>query len=225
MHVLVIEDEHRLAELLAQIMRNNKYQCDTVFNGIDGLAYAESGIYDVILLDIMLPGMNGIEVLKNIRKKKIATPVLLLTAKDDVKDKVSGLDSGADDYLTKPFNTDELLARVRALTRRQGEVILDEMRFGNTVLNISSGTLVCGEKSVRLGFKELEMMKLLMANPNVIIPKEDMITKVWGYDSPAEDNNVEVYVSFLRKKLAFICSDINVVTVRKIGYHLEIINK
>ena len=117
--------------------------------------------------------------------------------------------------------TDELLARVRALTRRHGEIILDEMRFGNTVLNISTGSLICGEKSVRLSFKELEMMKLLMASPNVIVPKEAMITKVWGYDSVAEDNNVEVYVSFLRKKLAFICSDINVVTVRKIGYHLE----
>lgn len=221
MHVLVIEDEHRLAELLAQIMKNNKFQCDTVYNGIDGLAYAESGIYDVILLDIMLPGMNGIDVLKNLRKKKIATPVLLLTAKDDIKDKVTGLDSGADDYLTKPFNTEELLARIRALTRRQGEVVIDEMRFGSTVLNISSGTLICGEKSVRLGFKEIEIMKLLMANPNIIVQKEDLITKVWGYDSPAEDNNVEVYISFLRKKLSFINSDINVVTVRKIGYHLE----
>ena len=165
--------------------------------------------------------MSGLEIVKELRNKKIKTPVLLLTARDSIQDKVSGLDSGADDYLTKPFSKEELLARIRALTRRQGEVIMDELIYADIVLSLSRYTLTCGDKSVHLGFKEFEIIKLLMSNPKNVVQKEDIITKVWGYDSNAEDNNVEVYISFIRKKLSFIGSRVGIGTVRKIGYHLE----
>lgn len=221
MRVLIVEDEKRIADALGRIMKDNKYSCDVVYDGLDGYLYAESDIYDVIILDIMLPKMSGLEVVKKLRSKKIKTPVLLLTARDSIQDKVQGLDSGADDYLTKPFSKDELLARIRALTRRQGEVIMDELTFSDITLSLSSYSLQCGEKSVHLGFKEFEILKLLMSNPKNVVQKEDIITKVWGYDSDAEDNNVEVYISFIRKKLAFIGSKVGVGTVRKIGYHLE----
>ncbi len=221
MRVLIVEDEKRIADALGRMMKDNKYSCDVVYDGLDGYLYAESAIYDVIVLDIMLPKMNGLEVVKKLRVNKIQTPVLLLTARDSVQDIVSGLDTGADDYLTKPFTKEELLARIRALTRRQGEVILDELCFGDVVLNLSNYTLVCGEKSIHLGYKEFEILKLLMSNPKIVVQKEDIITKVWGYDSDAEDNNVEVYISFIRKKLSFVGSKVGISTVRKIGYHLE----
>lgn len=221
MRVLIVEDEKRIADALGRMMKDNKYSCDVVYDGLDGYLYAESDIYDVIVLDIMLPKMNGIDVVKKMRANKIKTPVLLLTARDSVQDIVTGLDSGADDYLTKPFTKEELLARIRALTRRQGEVIIDELKFGDIALNLSGYNLTCGEKSIHLGYKEFEILKLLMSNPKIVVQKEDIITKVWGYDSDAEDNNVEVYISFIRKKLAFIGSKVCIGTVRKIGYHLE----
>lgn len=221
MRVLIVEDEKRIADALGRMMKDNKYSCDVVYDGLDGYLYAESEIYDVIVLDIMLPKLSGIEIVKKLRANKIKTPVLLLTARDSVQDIVTGLDSGADDYLTKPFTKEELLARIRALTRRQGEIIINELRFGDVVLNLSSYTLICGEKSIHLGFKEFEILKLLMSNPKIVVQKEDIITKVWGYDSDAEDNNVEVYISFIRKKLAFVGSKVSIGTVRKIGYHLE----
>lgn len=221
MRVLIVEDDKRIADALGRMMKDNKYSCDVVYDGLDGYLYAESEIYDVIVLDIMLPKMNGLEIVKKLRTNKIKTPVLLLTARDSVQDIVTGLDSGADDYLTKPFTKEELLARIRALTRRQGEVIINELSFGDIVLNLSSYSLVCGEKSIHLGFKEFEILKLLMSNPKIVVQKEDIITKVWGYDSDAEDNNVEVYISFIRKKLAFVGSKVGIGTVRKIGYHLE----
>ena len=221
MHILVVEDEVRLAETLGEILKGQKYTCDLVFDGRDGLDYAKSGIYDVILLDIMLPKMSGFDVVKELRKKKVSTPVILLTARDEVTDKVRGLDCGADDYLTKPFSTDELLARIRAVSRRQGEVLMDELEYADLRLNLSNCTLSGKAKSVKLGYKEFEIMKLLMANPGGIISKDDLLTKVWGYESDAEDNNVEVYISFLRKKLQFLESSATIATVRKIGYHLE----
>jgi len=221
MRVLIVEDEKRIADALGRIMKDNKYSCDVVYDGLDGFLYAESDIYDVIILDVMLPKMSGLEIVKELRNKKIKTPVLLLTARDSIQDKVSGLDSGADDYLTKPFSKEELLARIRALTRRQGEVIMDELIYADIVLSLSRYTLTCGDKSVHLGFKEFEIIKLLMSNPKNVVQKEDIITKVWGYDSNAEDNNVEVYISFIRKKLSFIGSRVGIGTVRKIGYHLE----
>lgn len=221
MNVLVVEDEVRLAEALAQIMTEQKYSVDVVHDGEDGLAYAEIGSYDVILLDVMLPKRNGFEVVRALREKKIATPVLLLTARDEITNKVTGLDSGADDYMTKPFSPEELSARVRALTRRQGDVILEEMNFSDLTLNLSSYTLQSNTKSVHLGFKEFELMRLLLGNPSMIMPKEELITKVWGSESGAEDNNVEAYISFLRKKLVFIGSKVTIGTVRKVGYRLE----
>ena len=221
MQILVVEDEKRLAEALQQILQEKKYMVDLAFDGRDGLDMAISDIYDVIILDVMLPGMSGLEVAQSLRKEKIATPILMLTAKDQVADKVAGLDAGADDYMTKPFSPDELFARVRALTRRQGEVVLDELAFGDMKLNLSNCDLSCGEKNVHLNFKEFEIMKILMQNPLNVTTKDDLIVKVWGYDSNAVDNNVEVYISFLRKKIDFIGAKVEIVSLRKVGYRLE----
>ena len=221
MQILIVDDEIRLAEALGQIMTQNKYIADIVNDGESGYDYAMSGIYDVIILDVMLPKMNGFDIVRKMRENKEKTPVILLTAKDEITDKVTGLDCGADDYLTKPFSPEELLARVRALSRRQGEVILNELSFGDLILNQSVSTLFCGAKSIRLGLKEFEILRLLTSNPSSIVPKEDLILKVWGSDSDAEDNNVEVYISFLRKKFFFLGSTVTIETARKIGYHLE----
>lgn len=222
MQILVVEDEKRLAEALAQILIEKKYMVDIANDGADGLDYALSGIYDIIILDVMLPKLNGLQVVAEMRKNKIDTPVLMLTAKDQISDKVQGLDAGADDYMTKPFSPDELLARIRALTRRQGEVVLDELEFGSIRLNLSSCDLFCSENSVHLNFKEFEIMKILMQNTSIVTTKDDLIVKVWGYDSNAVDNNVEVYISFLRKKLDFIGADVEILSLRKIGYRLEV---
>lgn len=221
MKVLIVEDEIRLADTLSQIMTENKYMADAVNDGKAGFDYAMSGMYDIIVLDVMLPEMNGFEVVKLLRKNKISTPVILLTAKDEVADKITGLDCGADDYLTKPFVPEELLARIRALTRRQGEVIMNEISFADLTLNLSTFMLQKDSKSIHLGLKEFEVMRLLITNPLVIVSKEDMISKIWGVESEAEDNNVEVYISFLRKKLLYLGSKVNIITQRKIGYFLE----
>lgn len=221
MRILVVEDEIRLAEALGQIMKENKYTVDVVHDGESGYDNAMSGIYDVIVLDIMLPKMNGFEIVQQMRQNKNAAPVILLTARDEVSDKVKGLDCGADDYLTKPFSPEELLARIRALTRRQGEVVLNELGYVDVTLNLSSYMLQCGHKSVHLGLKEFEVMRLLLSNPKSVMPKEDILLKVWGTETDAEDNNVEVYVSFLRKKLFYLNSRVNIATIRKVGYYLE----
>lgn len=221
MQILIIEDEKRLADALGQIMREARYHADIVYNGIDGLSYAMEGSYDVIVLDVMLPGLNGFELVRKLRLAKIATPVLMLTAKDDVHDKITGLDKGADDYMTKPFIPEELLARIRALSRRHGEVILEEMTFGDLTLNLLTNNLVCQDRSIHLGYKEFEILKILMANPQMLVSKETLIVKVWGADSNAEDNNVEAYISFLRKKFLFLKSQVTIGTVRKVGYRLE----
>ena len=222
MHILIIiEDEKRLAETLAQIMEEQRYQTEIVNNGADGLDYALSGQYDLVLLDVMLPKLDGLEVAKRLREAHISTPILMLTARDEIEDKISGLDCGADDYMTKPFDSGELLARVRALTRRQGEVLAQCLTVSDLTLNLSTRCLSCAGRSVRLGFKEFDVLRLLMSAPKAVIPKEDIITKVWGMESDAEDNNVEVYISFLRKKLSFLNSRVTIGTVRKVGYHLE----
>ncbi len=222
MRVLIVEDEKRLADALSQIMKEQHYIVDAVYDGEDGLAYAMSVQYDVIVLDVMLPGRNGFDMVRALRANKVATPVLLLTARDELTDKVTGLDCGADDYMTKPFVPEELLARIRALARRQGDVVLEEQKYHDLTLCISTRTLSCGQKSVRLGFKEFEVMHLLMANTGIILPKEELITRVWGAESNAEDNNVEAYISFLRKKLYFLSSQVQINTVRKVGYRLDI---
>lgn len=222
MNILIVEDEKRLADALHQILLEQKYMADVVHDGKDGLLYAESGIYDCIILDIMLPSMNGFEIVSQLRQKNITTPVLMLTAKGSISDKVRGLDSGADDYMTKPFSPDELLARLRVVTRRKGEVILDEMKFADIVLHISMSELSNEQsaKSIHLNFKECEMLKMFMARPEVIISKEELITRVWGYDSDAGDNNVEAYISFLRKKLFFVESKAEILSAKKLGYKL-----
>lgn len=222
MRILIVEDEIRLAEALGQIIKECKYTVDIVNDGEAGYDYAMSDIYDVIVLDIMLPRMNGFEVVRQMRSHKNSTPVILLTARDEVSDKVKGLDCGADDYLTKPFAPEELIARIRALSRRQGKVIMDELTFADISLNLSAYMLECGCKSVRLGIKEFEVMRLLFSNPNSIVPKEDILLKVWGTETDAEDNNVEVYISFLRKKLNYLNSSVKIATARKIGYYLDV---
>ena len=221
MRILIVEDELHLSEALVQILRKNRYTVDAVHDGKAGLENALTGIYDVIVLDIMLPRMDGISVLKQLRKERIATPVILLTAKGDVADKVAGLDSGADDYLAKPFATDELLARIRAASRRRGEVPAeDTLKFGDIELDPATLQLSSGRRQVRLIMKEKELLEQLIARRNTVTPKEMIIEKLWGFDSEAGDNHVEVYVSFLRKKLAFLKSDVSIQTVRGVGYRL-----
>lgn len=221
MQVLIVEDEVRLAAALKQILEEEKYMADVVHTGDDGYDYACAGIYDVIVLDVMLPGMNGYEVAKKLRKEKNQTPIIMLTARSNTTDKVTGLDCGADDYMTKPFEPEELLARIRALTRRQGEVLLDEAVFEDLTLELSTCDLKCGAKTIHLNYKEFEILKLLMANPKSTVTKEDMIVKVWGYDSDATDNNVEAYISFLRKKFSFLKTKVGITALRKVGYRLE----
>lgn len=221
MRILIVEDEVRLAEAISEIVKEEKYDSDMVYTGVDGLYYASSEIYDCIILDVMLPEMDGFEVLKEIRKKGIETPILMLTARDEVKSKVKGLDYGADDYMTKPFDVEELLARIRAITRRKGQVILDELKFKDLVLDLNNYSISTNFKSINLTAKEFEIIKLLMSNANIVVTKDDLISKIWGYDSDAEDNNVEVYISFIRKKLKFIKSKVEITTLRKLGYKLE----
>lgn len=221
MRILIVEDEPRLAETLGQIMEEQHYHTDVVYDGADGLDYAMLDQYDLILLDVMLPKLSGFEVAKRLRAAHVSTPILMLTARDETSDKISGLDCGADDYMTKPFEVGELLARVRALTRRQGEVLSQCLTVFGLSLNLSTRCLSCGGKSVRLGFKEFDVLRLLMASPKVVVPKDDIISRVWGMESDAEDNNVEVYISFLRKKLTFLESHVTIGTVRKVGYYLE----
>lgn len=223
MRIMIAEDEEKLADALVQIFAKNKMTADAFGNGIDALDNALTGIYDVIVLDIMMPGMNGIEVLRKIRAEGMDTPVLMFTAKDEISDKVKGLDSGADDYLTKPFATEELLARVRALGRRSSAAIVnsDVITCGDLSLDTAAYELSCGKNSLKLGLKEFSIMELLMKNSGRVLSKETLITKIWGYDSDAEYNNVEVYISFLRKKLDFIKSNATIKTVRGVGYTLE----
>lgn len=222
MRLLVVEDEMQLADALTEILKRNMYTVDTAYDGIKGLDNALSGVYDCIVLDIMLPGLNGFEILKKIRNEKISTPVLLLTAKSEVEDKIKGLDSGADDYLTKPFVTGELLARIRALTRRRGE-ILDETKldYNGLELNKPTCSVVWQGNDVKLSLKEYQIMELLISNPHQILPKERIIEKIWGYESDVEYNNIEVYISFLRKKLSVISAPVQIKTARGIGYSLE----
>lgn len=222
MKLLLIEDELQLSDALSQLLHKNKYSVDAVYDGEDGLNYGLTGIYDLIILDIMLPKLNGVEVLKELRKNNISTPVLLLTAKGEVTDRVTGLDAGADDYLVKPFDGSELLARLRALSRRKTEIINDNaLSFGDLTLNLSNYDLSTSSESIRLTLKEFDILKYFMERPNLIVTKDDLITKVWGFDSEAEYNNIEVYISFLRKKLTYLKSNSKISTLRGIGYKLE----
>lgn len=218
--ILIIEDEKVLADSLRLMLGAKGFEAEAVYDGETGEQYAMLDIYDLIILDIMLPKKNGYQVAKAIRGNKISVPILMLTAKSDIEDKVQGLDSGADYYLTKPFDARELLACVNALLRRQGSQV-NELEFGNTRLDMESATLICGENSIRLSAREFEVMRILMTSGTNHVSKETLLTKVWGYDSNAVENHVEAYVSFLRKKLLSIGSDVRIEAMRRLGYHLE----
>lgn len=220
MTILLVEDEDRLAAALIELFHSEKYLADHADNGEDGLYAALQKDYDVIVLDVMLPKMDGFAVVHALRRAGKKTPVLMLTARDEIRDKIEGLDRGADDYMTKPFVPEELLARVRALSRRQGEVLLDELRFGDLCLSLATNELSTPGQSVRLAFKEAELLKLLIANKGVILSKETILRKLWGDESEAVENNVEAYVSFLRKKLGFLQSSVRIQAIRRQGYLL-----
>lgn len=220
MKLLVVEDEKMLADSLKLLLEERDFQVDTAYDGEDGLAYAETGVYDLIILDVMMPKLNGYQVARRLRQKRTSTPILMLTARSELMDRVEGLNSGADYYLTKPFDSRELLACVNALLRRQGSEV-DELSYGNTSLDLESGTLNCGENSLRLSAREFDVMRLLMQSKENNLSKEQILSRVWGFDSEAVENHVEVYVGFLRKKLKNIGSNVSIVAARRLGYHLE----
>lgn len=222
MRILVVEDEKNLASALVKLLEGQQYAAEAVCDGQSGLDYARSGQYDALILDVMLPSLNGFQIASTLREEGIDVPILMLTARDKVNDKVRGLDSGADDYLTKPFTTEELLARVRALLRRQGTVQMDAVIFGDITLSLGASTLSRQDKQVRLSRKEQEVMYILMSlPPGHIVSKDELIMKVWGADSEAMDNNVEAYISFLRKKLLYLNSAVQIIAQRRLGYLLE----
>lgn len=221
MRILIIEDEVRLAGTLADMAGEDGYIADVAHDGEAGLDSALCGIYDAIVLDVMLPKLDGFEVLKRMRRDGIQTPVLMLTAKSDLIDRVHGLDLGADYYLTKPFENAEFLACLRAVIRRQGEITPERLSFGDLVLVPSMSALRCRERTLTLSARELEIMRLLIVNQNNILAKETLLIKVWGYDTEAGDNNVEAYISFLRKKLSLLRSTVTLSVVRRLGYRLE----
>ncbi len=221
MKFLIIEDEKLLAESLKTLLEEKGYQADTVYDGITGEEYAKLDIYDLVILDVLLPGRSGCQVARNLRSRHFGTPILMLTARAALEDRVEGLDAGADYYLTKPFDSRELFACINVLLRRQGPQV-NELSFGNTSLDLFSGTLFCGEKNLRLSAREFDILRLLFQNPERNFPKERILAHVWGYDSNAVENHVEVYVGFLRKKLAAIGSNVRIVAVRRLGYHLEV---
>ena len=220
MRALIVEDDRALARTLGEMLKSAYFESDISYDGESGLDNGLSDTYDLIVLDIMLPKKDGFSIANELRRARIDTPILMLTARTETGDKVRGLDSGADYYLPKPFEMSELLACVRALTRRQGEVVMDELTFGDLTLNLSTCDLCYGDKKVRLGKKEFSIMRIFMTNGAAIVSKETLINKVWGFESDAEDNNVEVYISFLRKKLAFLKAPVQIATLRKFGYRL-----
>ncbi|HCT90770.1 MAG TPA: DNA-binding response regulator [Lachnospiraceae bacterium] len=221
MNILIVEDESSLAGALEHILQKAGHITDWVSDGQSALDYIRGFSYDLILLDVMLPRLDGFSVVHQIRTEKIVTPVLMLTARTTVPDKVEGLDAGADDYLTKPFDTDELLARVRAMTRRTGEVVINEISFGDVALSLNKAQLSCGKRTVQLSPKEFQVIRLLMGDPQMTFTKELIIDRAWGMDSDITDNNVEAYISFLRKKLRYLKSHVAIKNLQKIGYHLE----
>ena len=223
MRLLLVEDEKRMAQALCEILRLEKYEVDHCANGLDGLAAIESDIYDIIILDVMLPGMNGYEIARKARQRGIRTPILMLTAKAELDDKVTGLDSGADDYLTKPFMTKELLARLRALGRRSIHTADGTLSYGDISLDTNTSTLSCtvNGQSVRLSEKEYRILEYLIANQGQILTREQLAVKIWGFESEAEYNNVEVYMSFTRRKLTFVGAKAEIKAVRGIGYELR----
>lgn len=221
MRLLLAEDERELSKALSTILKHNLYTVDTVFDGEEALAYIENGNYDGVILDIMMPKIDGISVLKIIRNKGINVPVLILTAKSEVDDKVLGLDCGANDYLTKPFSIKELLARIRAMTRIKTEAVDSLLKFGNVTLNRVTFELSTAYGSYRLANKEFQIMEMFMSNPKNLISTERILEKIWGYDTDTEVSVVWVYISYIRKKLLSINSNIYIKATRNLGYSLE----
>lgn len=223
MKILIIEDERLLADSLKTLLEGKGFDVEAVYDGQSGMEYAELGIYDLLILDVMMPDMDGYQVAKQVRSKRCATPILMLTAKASVEDRITGLNSGADYYLTKPFDTRELLACINALLRRQGKQV-DELVYGNVALDLETCNLICGEKSVRLSAREFDVMRFLLQAQDRVVSKEMILARVWGYDSNAVENHVEVYVGFLRKKLKSIGANVRIEAIRRLGYHLEVVN-
>ncbi len=223
MKILLIEDEKLLADSLRDYLCAKGFQVEVVCDGEQGYEYALLGIYDLLILDVMMPGLNGLQVARQVRAKRVTTPILMLTAKSDVLDRIEGLNAGADYYLTKPFDTRELMACINALLRRQGNQI-DNLVYGNTELELSTAMLRCGNKSVRLTAKEFDVLRQLLQSGERLVPKETLLARVWGFDTNAVENHVEVYMAFLRKKLRSIGSNVNIAAVRRLGYHLELTN-
>ncbi|WP_125114844.1 response regulator transcription factor [Agathobaculum sp. Marseille-P7918] len=221
MKILIIEDEQLLADSIGELLRGKGFDVEIVYDGESGAQYAELGVYDLLILDVMMPKMNGYEVARQVRAKRLGTPILMLTARSGLEDRITGLNAGADYYLTKPFDTRELLACINALLRRQGAQV-DEITFGNTSLDLDSAMLVCGENSIRLSAKEFDIMRFLLQAGERNLSKEVILARVWGFDSDAVENHVEVYIGFLRKKLASIGSNIRIAAIRRMGYHLEV---
>ena len=220
MNILIVDDERQLTQALAAILKQNNYAVDCAYNGVDGLDNALSGIYDLIILDVMMPKMDGLTMLKHLRNNKVDVPVLMLSAKSEISDKIDGLNLGADDYITKPFNTDELLARIRALLRRKEKFTGDVLSYGDISLDRDTFELVKGDKKIALGKKEFQILEMLLLSNGKSIDKERFIEKIWGFDNEAEYNTIEVYVSFLRKKLAAVGAKTEVKSIRGIGYTL-----
>ena len=221
MKILVIEDEKLLADSLKTLLERKGFDVECVYDGEAGAEYAETGVYDLLILDVMMPKMNGYQVARSVRAKRCGTPILMLTARSGLEDRIEGLNAGADYYLTKPFDSRELLACVGALLRRQGNQV-DELTLGNTVLALSTCTLMCGGRSVRLSAKEFDVMRYLFQARGSIVSKESILSRVWGFDSDAVENNVEVYIGFLRKKLKAIGSNVTIQSIRRLGYQLEV---
>ena len=221
MKILIVEDEVLLANSLKTPLEKKGFTVEVAYDGETGKDYAETGVYDLLILDVMMPKLNGYDLARQVRAERCATPILMLTAKGELEDRIEGLNAGADYYLTKPFDTRELLACINALLRRQGDQV-DELRFGNTALDLDSGMLVCGAERVRLSAKEFDIMRFLLQSKGNNLSKEVLLARVWGFDSNAVENHVEVYVGFLRKKLASIGSNVRIEAVRRLGYHLEV---
>ena len=221
MKILIIEDEKLLADSIRRLLERKGFEVECVYDGEAGKQYAELGIYDLLILDVMMPEIDGFQVAREVRKNRCSTPILMLTAKSDLEDRITGLNAGADYYLTKPFDTRELLACINALLRRQGGQV-DEMTFGNTTLDLSTSILSCGEKSIRLSDREFDMMRFLLQSKEKNLSKEVLLVRIWGFESNATENHVEVYVGFLRKKLQSIGSNIRIEAIRRQGYHLEV---
>lgn len=221
MKILIIEDEALLADSLKTLLTGKGFQVEVAYDGESGRDYAELGIFDLLIMDVMMPGLDGYDLASQVRSKHLGTPILMLTAKASVEDRIAGLNAGADYYLTKPFDTRELLACINALLRRQGGQV-DVVTYGNTALDLASSMLICEDKRVRLSAREFDVMRCLMQAGERNLPKETILSRVWGYESNAVENHVEVYVGFLRKKLKSIGSNVQIVALRRMGYHLEV---